>query len=130
VLRDLLENFGRAFNQCSRAAFCMSVRHEIQPEITDTASKIATQRDYGYLVSVSTAAMRETGLPVDNRANSFLSGVICRFLGRWQPNVCHEAVTEMSSSDEGTGTAVMIDLGSAVVLDKLFGLYRHVVPRS
>ena len=111
MLRDLLENFGRAFNQRSRAAFCMSVRHEIRPRTTDIASKIATQYDYGCLVSVSTAASREIGLPMENRANSFLSRVIRRFLGRWQPDVCHEAASEMSSRDEGVSDRLRIGSG-------------------
>lgn len=101
VLRDLLENFGKAFNQRSRAAFSMSVRHEFQPMTTDIASEIGTQRDYRYPVSVSRVSYRETGLPVSKRTKSFLSRIICKALGRWQPDVCHEVATEMSSSDEG-----------------------------
>ena len=101
VLRDLLENFGKVFNQRSRAALSMSVRHEFQLITTDIASEIGTQRDYGYPVSVSRVSHRETGLPVRNRTKPFLSGIIYKVLGRWQPDVCHEAAPEMSSSDEG-----------------------------
>jgi hypothetical protein len=101
VLRDLLENFGKTFNQRSRAAFSVSFRHEFQPRTTHIASEIATQRDYGYPVSVSTVSCRETRLPVSDRAKSSLSRIICKFLGCWQPDVCHEAASEMSSSDEG-----------------------------
>jgi hypothetical protein len=101
VLRDLLENFGNAFNQRSRAVFSMSVRHNFQPGTTDIASKIATQRDYEYLVSVSIVSSRITGLPVGDRTKPFLSRVICRSLGRWEPDVRHEAASEMSYGDEG-----------------------------
>lgn len=101
MLRDLLENLGKTFNQRSRAVFSVSVRYEIQPRTTDIASEIATQRGYEYLVSISVVSCSGTGLPVSDRAKSFLSRIICKFLGRWQPDVCHEAAPEMSSSDEG-----------------------------
>ena len=101
MLRDLLENLGKTFNQRSRAVFSVSFRYEIQPRTTDIASEIATQRGYEYLVSISVVSCSGTGLPVSDRAKSFLSRIICKFLGRWQPDVCHEAAPEMSSSDEG-----------------------------
>ena len=101
VLRDLLENFGRTFNQRSRAAFYMSVRHEFELKITDIASGIATQRDWEHLVSVITASRGRIASPVCDRAKPFLSIVIRKFLGRWEPDVCHEAAAEMSLSDEG-----------------------------
>ena len=100
VLRDLLENFGRTFNQRSRAVFLMSIRHKFQPGITHIASKIATQHDYGYLVSVSVGSGRKARLPVGDGAKDLSSRVIRKFLGRWEPDVRHEATSEMSSSDE------------------------------
>jgi len=99
VLRDLLENFGKAFNQRSRAAFLMSGRYKFQPGTTDIASETATRRDCEDLVSVSVGSGRDIGLPVGDGAKHFLTRIICMFLGRWKPDVCHEAVTEMSSSD-------------------------------
>lgn len=101
VLRDLLENFGKTFSQRSRATVYISVRHEFEPETTDIASKIATQRDYEYLVSVSAVFRGRIVLPVCDRAKPFLSRFACKFLGRWQPDVCHEAAAEMSLSDKG-----------------------------
>ena len=124
MLRDLLENFGRAFSQRSRAAFSMSVHHKFQPRTTDIASKIVTQRDCEYPVSVSVGSCRETGLPVGDGVKSFSTGVICKFLDRWEPDVRHEAASEMSSSDEASDR---LQGGSG---DKLFGLHHHVVPRS
>ena len=99
VLRDLLENFGKAFNQRSRAVFSMSVRHEFQPGIADIASGIATRHDYEYLVSVTVGSGRDIGLPVGDGAKSFLTRVIRKLFHRWKPDVCHEAAAEMSSSD-------------------------------
>ena len=99
VLRDLLENFGKAFNQRSRAALSMSVRHEFQPGTTDIASEIATRHDYEYMVSVSVGSGRDIRLPVSDGAEPFLTRVVRKFLDRWKPDVCHEAAAEMSSSD-------------------------------
>lgn len=103
----------------------MSFRRRFEPRATYIASEIATQRDYEYLVSASIVSCCETGIPVSNRTKPFFPRVICRFFGCWQPDVCHEAAPEMSLSDEGN----VIDSGSAVGLDKPFGLYYHVVPR-
>ena len=100
MLRDLLENFGSAFSQRSRAGFLMSVHDKFRPGTTDIASKIATQRGYEYPVSVSVDPGHETGLPVNDGTKSFPSRVIREFLDCWKPDVRHEATSEMSSSDE------------------------------
>ena len=77
----------------------MSVHHEFQPGITDIASEIATRHDYEHLVSVSVGSGGDSELPMGDGAKSFLARVICKFLYRCKPNVCHEAAAEMSSSD-------------------------------
>ena len=57
-----------------------------------------------------------------NGTKSFLSRVVCEFLDRWKPDVCHEAAAEMSPSDGGE----VIELGSTTVTDKLFGSHHNV----
>ena len=99
MLRDLLENFCKAFNQRSRAAFSVSVLLEFQPGTTDTASEIATRHGYEHLVSAGVGSSRDVGVPVSDGAESFLTRVICKFLDRRKPDVCHEAAAEMGLGD-------------------------------
>lgn len=101
MLRDLLENFGKTLNQRSRAAFYVRLQQGFELEPQTLPQRMQHNTTSVKVQSQSAVSNRRIELPMNDGTKPFLTRVICGFLDRRKPDVCHEAVAEMSPRDEG-----------------------------